>query len=225
VTLVLPPWISKDAYADALRGFEGVVGADWVLATEEDRVTYMDAYALGDGSDHVASAAVAPKSVEEVQAILRIANQYKIPLWPVSRGKNLGYGEAAPLVSGSVVLDLGRMKRILEVDEKRAYAVIEPGVSFFDLYQHLSDNRIALWLSVPGNAWGSVIGNALERGLGYTPYGDNTTKLCGLEVVLPSGELVRTGMGAMAASKSWRHYPFGFGPHWISFSCNRISAS
>ena len=214
MNLILPPAVSPAVFDRALRDFEGVVGREWVLATDEDRTTYMDAYAIGDGSDHAPSAAIAPQSVEEIQAILRIANTQKIPLWPVSRGKNLGYGEAAPLLSGSVVLDLGRMKRIIEVNEKAGYAVVEPGVGFFDLFEHLNTQKIPLWLSVPGNAWGSVIGNALERGLGYTPYGENTTKLCGLEVVLPSGELVRTGMGAMANTKAWHNYPFGFGPHW-----------
>ena len=214
MNLVLPPSVSRSTFERALRDFAGVVGQEWVLSTDEDRTTYMDAYALGDGSDHVASAAVAPQSVEEIQAVLRLANEHRIPLWPISRGKNLGYGGSAPLVSGSVVLDLGRMKRILEVDEKAGYVEIEPGVGFFDLYQYLQSHKIPLWMSVPGNAWGSVIGNALERGLGYSPYGDNTSKLCGLEAVLPGGELVRTGMGAMANSKNWHRYQYGFGPHW-----------
>jgi len=212
--LILPPEASAQAFDRALERFAGVVGKEWVLASDEDRDTYLDAYAMGDGSDHVPAAAVAPQSVEEIQALLRIANELRIPLWPVSRGKNLGYGAAAPVMSGTVVLDLGRMRRILEVNDKYGYCVIEPGVGFFDLFQYLREQKIPLWMSVPGNAWGSVIGNALERGIGYTPYGDNTSKLCGLEVVLPSGELVRTGMGAMSGAKSWQHYQYGFGPAW-----------
>jgi len=212
--LVLPSTVSAQAFDQALNRFAGIVGSEWVLATDQDRDTYLDAYALGDGSDHVAAAAVAPQTVDEVQAIVRIANELKIPLWPTARGKNLGYGAAAPRLSGTVVLDLGRMNRILEVDPKFAYCVVEPGVGFFDLYNHLRDEKIALWMSVPGNAWGSVVGNALERGIGYTPYGDNTSKICGMEVVLPTAELVRTGMGAMAATRSWQHYAYGFGPGW-----------
>ncbi len=52
------------------------------------------------------SAAIAPANTEEVQACVRIANQYKVPLWPISRGKNFGYGGAAPVLKNSVVLDL-----------------------------------------------------------------------------------------------------------------------
>ena len=212
--LILPPNVSARTFDRALERFAGVVGQQWVLSSDEDRETYLDAYAIGDGRDHAPAAAVAPQSVEEIQALLRIANEHRIPLWPVSRGKNLGYGAAAPVMSGTVVLDLGRMKRILEVNEKFGYCVIEPGVGFFDLYSHLREHKIPLWMSVPGNAWGSVLGNALERGIGYTPYGDNSSKLCGMEVVLPSGELVRTGMGAMAGAKGWQHYQYGFGPAW-----------
>jgi 4-cresol dehydrogenase (hydroxylating) len=206
--------VSPAATQRALREFSRIVGRDWLLASDEDRDGYMDPYALGDGREHRPAAAVAPQGLEELRAIVRVANELRVPLWPVARGKNLGYGGAAPLLAGSVVVDLGRMKRILEVDEKYGHCLIEPGVGFFDLYNHLQDNGIKLWMSVPGNGWGSVVGNALERGIGYTPYGDNTSKICGMEVLLPTGELIRTGMGAMQGSRSWQHYQYGFGPAW-----------
>ena len=131
----------------------------------------------------------------------------------------MGYGTAAPRLPGSVVLDLGRMRRILEVNADLGYCVIEPGVGFFDLYEHLQANDIPLMMSVPGNAWGSVIGNALERGIGYTPMGNNTRNLCGLEVVLPDGDLVRTGMGAMAGNHAWHCFPYSFGPGLDQLFC------
>ncbi len=212
--LKLPPRVSPAQFRSALKGFETIVGADWVMATDEDRDAYSDIYAPGPATEWPASAAVSPATVEEVQAIVRLANQYKTPLWPVSRGKNLGYGTAAPRTPGSVVLDLGRMNRILEVDAKLGYAVLEPGVGFFDLYEHLQRGNIPLWLSVPGNAWGSVIGNALDHGIGYTPYGLHARNLCGIEAVLPGGDVVRTGLGAMAGNKAWHVFPFGYGPTW-----------
>jgi 4-cresol dehydrogenase (hydroxylating) flavoprotein subunit len=208
----LPLRVTEKEFARALAAFRSVVGAEWVLATDEDRATYRDIYRPANETRHVPSAAVVPQSAEQVQAILRLANEFKTPVWPISRGKNMGYGGTAPVQSGSIVLDLSRMKRILEVDEKRGYCVIEPGVGFFDLYQHLQTNKTKLWMSPAANAWGSVIGNALDRGVGYTPYGENTSQLCGLEVAMPSGELVRTGMGAMTDAKAAHLFKFGFGP-------------
>ena len=74
-------------------------------------------------------------------------------------------------------------------------------------------------MSIPANAWGSVVGNALERGYGYTPYGENTRNICGLEVVLPNGDLVRTGNGAMSNSHSWQLFKYGYGPSWDQLFC------
>ena len=198
----------------ALKAFESVVGKGWVLSSDEDRDAYSDLYAPGSSEEWPPSGAVAPASVEEIQAIVRLANEYKVPLWPVSRGKNLGYGSAAPRMAGTMVLDLGRMQKIIEVDSTLAYCVVEPGVSFFDLYEHIQREKAPLWMSVPGNAWGSVLGNALEHGLGYTPYGQHARNLCGLEAVLPNGDLMRTGMGAMEGNHSWHLFPMSYGPDW-----------
>ena len=210
----LPTGVNAARFQQALRAFATVVGKDWVLADDSDREAYSDIYAPGPSSEWQASAAVAPASAEEVQAIVRLANEFRTPLWPVSRGKNLGYGANAPRMPGTIVLDLGRMNRILELDVGLGYCVLEPGVGFFDLYEHLQREQAPLWMSVPGNAWGSVIGNALDHGIGYTPYGLHARNLCGLEVVLPDGELLRTGMGAMQGNHSWHLFPFSFGPDW-----------
>ena len=168
---VLPPNVSADAFRKALDAFAAVVGKQWVLTSDEDRNSYLDPFAPGNPDEHASPAAVAPASTEEVQAIVKIANQYKVPLWPVSTGRNLAYGGAAPAMRGTVVLDLKRMKRILEIDEELGYALVEPGVSFFDLHDALAARGDKLWISSPAPGWGSVIGNALEHGVGYTPYG------------------------------------------------------
>ena len=90
---------------------------------------HLDPFALGDPLRFAPSAVVRPGSVEEIQAVLRIANAARLPLWTVSRGRNLGYGGPAPRVRGSVVVELSRMNRVLEVDEDLRYALLEPGVS------------------------------------------------------------------------------------------------
>lgn len=91
--------------------------------------------------------------------MLQTANRYGIPLWTFSRGKNLGYGGPAPRVSGSVALDLHRMNRILEVNDEFHYAVVEPGVTFADLYRYCVEHGKKVWPSTPSLGWGSVVGN------------------------------------------------------------------
>ncbi len=209
---VLPPGMTAAQMDRALAALARVVGSEWVLATDLDRDTYLDHFAV-DESAHAAAAAVAPLTVEQVVEVMRVANTHKLPLWPISRGKNFGYGGAAPRLKGSVVLDLSRMKKI-EFDTDNGVALVEPGVGFYDLYDYLQQHKLPYWTSVPGNSWGSVLGNALDRGVGYTNYGQHTEKLCGMEVVLPTGELMRTGMGAMKDSPTWNLYRYGFGPSW-----------
>ncbi len=210
---VLPPGLSAADFADALNEFRKIVGAEWVF-TGEQLSSYVDPYSIvSDDTAHAASAAIAPKSTEQVQAVVRLANRHGIPLWPVSCGRNHGYGGAAPRMAGTVVLDLNRMNRILEVNEEFGYALLEPGVSYFDLYRHIQEKGYKLWLDVPDPGWGSVVGNALERGVGYTPYGDHFMMQCGMEVVLANGERVRTGMGAMPGNNTWQLFKYGFGPY------------
>ena len=208
----IPPGFTAARLSEALRALESALGADKVFVEQVDRTGYRDKFAIDD-KRHLPAGAIAPTSVEEVQAALRIANQYRLPVWPISRGKNLGYGGTAPVLSGSVVMDLSGMKKIA-FDEEFGTVLLEPGVGFYDLYDFIRANNLPYWLSTPGNSWGSVIGNALDRGVGYTPYGENTKNLCGLEVVLPTGEVVRTGMGAFSNAPTWGAYPFGFGPGW-----------
>lgn len=213
-----PPGISSHDFAKAISDFTAAVGQEWVFTSDEDLDLYRDAYSpyWGEPEERIASAAVAPSSAEQVQQIMRIANHYKIPVYPISTGKNLGYGGSAPVYSGSVVLDLKRMNRILEVNEKQAYCVVEPGVSYFDMYQYLQEKGIKLWIDVPDPGWGSMLGNAMDRGAGYTSsqFRNHFDAHCGMEVVLASGELMRTGMGAMPGSETWQMYKSGFGP-WI----------
>ena len=213
---VLPPDLSAAQFASFLGDLRAAVGADYVWSSDEDLFPYRDSFSpvWDTQEERHASAAVAPADVEQVQAIVRVARKYKVPLFPISTGKNFGYGGPSPNVTGSVVLDLKRLNRVLEVDDTRHFALVEPGVSYFDLYRHIQDHGLKVMIDCPDPGWGSPIGNALERGIGYTPMGDHTDMLCGLEVVLPDGEIVRTGMGAMAGNKAWQHYQHGFGPDW-----------
>lgn len=157
-------------------------------------------------------AVVFPGTTEEIAAVVRIADRYRIPLWPSSGGRNWGYGTTLALTPGAIIMILERMNRILEVNEELAYAVIEPGVSYEQFNAHLKDKGYKLWIDcIDGTARGSVIGNALERGVGETPYGDHFGNLCGLEVVLANGDIIHTG-GA-AGLKTWNTHKWGVGPY------------
>ncbi|KAF2205675.1 FAD-linked oxidase-like protein [Delitschia confertaspora ATCC 74209] len=210
---VLPPGVRESDFEDAIHGYKAVVGADQVL-TGHDLAEYIDPYELweNEGRRKMPSAAVRPKSVEELKRILAISNKYTIPVWSFSRGKNLGYGGPAPRVNGSICLDLHRMNRIIEVNEQYSYAVVEPGVTFTDLYQYCVKNRLKVWPSVPSLGWGSVVGNTLDRGTGFTPSATHHQHICGLEAMLADGELVRTGQFAVSNSPSSFLSKFTFGP-------------
>jgi (+)-pinoresinol hydroxylase len=209
----IPPGVSASTYSEALRKFAAVIGAENVYTSDEDLDLYRDGYSVlwGEPEERIAAGALAPIKVEEIQAIVRIANQYKIPLYPVSTGRNLGYGGSAPNLSGSVVLDLKRMDRVLELNEELNYCIVEPGVSFFNLYAELRRRNSRLRCSMPAPGWGSPMGNALDHGRG-NPASDQFRNACGLEVVLGTGELVRTGMGALPNCKTWATYNNGVGP-------------
>jgi 4-cresol dehydrogenase (hydroxylating) len=196
---------------DFLETARVLVGDDNVLeagSTSE----YADPYAFDEAFTFAPPGAVRPGSVEEVAAVVTAAVEASVSLWTVSRGRNLAYGGAMPADPASYVLDLGRLNRVREVNVESGYVVVEPGVSFFDLYEHLRANDIPLMMSVPDLGWGSLIGNALERGFGYSAHGEHGNYLAGLEVVLPSGEVVRTGMGALPDSPTAHLYKGGYGP-------------
>ena len=212
----LPPNVSQADFTAALKAFANIVGDQWLFTTDEDLELYRDSYSIlwGEADERTASAAVAPDNADQVVELVKVANRYRIPVYPISTGKNLGYGGAAPALAGSVVLDLKRMNRIVEIDERQGYVVVEPGVSYFDLYNYIQEKGLKLWIDVPSPGWGSVLGNALEGGVGVTlaPYRNHFEAQCGIEVVLPDGRMMRTGMGALPGAKTWQQFRPGFGP-------------
>lgn len=184
--IVLPPGISSQIFKDFTLKLAGVVGQEnvTVISSVEElsHESYLepgkahDMFHILDKDHFVSSAVVAPRNVPDVQAIVRLCNEFEIPVWPFSIGRNVGYGGAAPRVPGSIGLDMGRhMNKILNVDVDGAFALVEPGVTFFDLHDYLVKNNLRdrLWIDVPDLGGGSVLGNTVERGVGYTPYGDH----------------------------------------------------
>lgn len=210
----LAPGVSKADFKGAMAAFADVVGKDWVFGDPEAVIPWAKSYVPDPQKVHIPVGAVAPDSLEQVQEIVRIANKYRQPLWPVSTGKNMGYGMAAPATAGQVVLDLKRMNRILEVDAELGTCLLEPGVTYQQLKDYLVENDIPLWIDVPTvGPIASPVGNTLDRGVGYTPYGEHFMFQCGMEVVLPDGQVMRTGMGSIEGTSAWQAFKWGYGPY------------
>lgn len=160
------------------------------------------------------AAAVFPSTAEQVQEVMRIATEYDIPVWPVSTGKNWGYGEKSACYPGGMTMVLDHMTRIWHVDEELGFAVVEPGVTYKQLNDHLKKTGSGLWADVAGTTqYASVIGNALDKGRGLTPYADHFGALCGMDVVLADGSLLQTGGGPVGNNQCRHVYKWGVGPY------------
>ena len=213
MSAVLPSGMTPRDFSSLLADLRETVGKEHVFTDPQwELPAYNDAYLTTPAEWHQPSAAVAPGDVEDVQNVLAVARRYGVPLWTIGTGKNFAYGGPAPRKAGFIVLDMKRMNRILEVNERHGYAVVEPGVSYLDLYRHLQEMGSKLWIDCAAPAWGGVMPNALEHGVGYTPYGDHLLMQCGMEVVLADGTVAHTGMGALPNSQTTHLYKYGFGP-------------
>jgi 4-cresol dehydrogenase (hydroxylating) len=156
-------------------------------------------------------AVLEPVSTPQVIGVVEIANRYRVPLYPVSQGRNWGLGSFVPVRDGCAIVDLGRMNRIVEVNGQYGYAVLEPGVTQQQLFEHLRERHPTLFFNVTGSSRDtSVVGNWLERGIGY--FRSRAEEGSGLEVVLGNGQLLHTGFGHLPGAAATHLYRFGVGP-------------
>jgi 4-cresol dehydrogenase (hydroxylating) len=193
-----------------LSKWERVLGRENVV-TEESRLRQVSTATFA--ARQQVPAILFPNSREQVQECLRIASECAVPVYPISSGKNWGYGSRVPVSDGCVLMDLSRMNRILECNEDLAYVTIEPGVTQQQLWNYLCDTGSKLWIDATGSSPDcSLIGNVMERGFGHTPYGDHASNVCGFEVVLPNGECLETGFARYPGSNAAAVYRPGLGP-------------
>lgn len=154
-----------------------------------------------------------PASSAEVAACLKIAQRHRVPVHPVSRGRNWGYGSRVPSADGCVLLQLDRLDRILDHDDALGTLTVEPGVTFEAAARFLRERRAQHFLTtIGGPADASLIGNALERGDGRGPHADVFAHVCALEVILPTGERLETGLSRLPHARGRHHHRWGVGP-------------
>lgn len=189
------------------------IGSDWVHTSATTVNRYGETTL--PGADNPPPAVIYPGSVDEVLAIVIAANQTGTPIFPISNGNNISQGSRAPVGPNQVVVDLGRrMNRILDFNEDMGIVTVEPGVSYQQMHDELARRGGRFMIDVTsGPPAGSVLGNALDKGAGYTPYADHFAMTCGMEIVLGNGELLRTGDGALESARSWHMSKYSYGPY------------
>jgi 4-cresol dehydrogenase (hydroxylating) len=212
--VALPVGVTEETFAKAIKEYRALLGEERVRTDPTSLQSYTKIMYPESEEQHVPSAAMLPRTVEEIQAVVAIANKYKTPLWTVSTGKNFGYGSSAPATRGQIVLDLKTMNKIIHIDAELGYCLVEPGVTYYDLNKYFEKHKMNLMISVPSpSAIVGPVGNICDRGAGYTPYGDHFLFSCGMEVVLANGDVIRTGMGGIPDSSSWHAFKWGYGPY------------
>jgi glycolate oxidase len=174
----------------AKRKLAAIVGPKGYLSRPEDLTLYEY-----DGSVDKArpEMVIFPRTTEDVVAIVKITNEYGIPI--VGRGAGTGLSGGAIALEGGVTVGFSRMNRILEIDLENERAVVQPGVVNLDITQAVQ-NRGYFYAPDPSSQRACTIGGNVAENAGgphTLAYGVTTNHVLGLEMVLPDGSVVETG--------------------------------
>ncbi len=176
--------------ADILQEFVTVLGSARCKTAKEDLLTYSyDAHI----HEFLPDAVLFPRSSEEVSKIIQIASAHNVFVTP--RGAGSGLGSEALAKQGGVVLCFTMMNRILEINTANRYAVVEPGVVISEFQKEVEQHKL-FYPPDPGSAAVATMGGAVAMnagGMRGVKYGVTRDYLLGLEIVLPSGEIMTTG--------------------------------
>jgi glycolate oxidase len=173
--------------ADELRS---IVGKKWFLDTPEDLATY--SY---DGflPEFMPDAVIIPGNTDEISRIMRLANRERINIIPRGAGTNICGSSVAR--KGGFIIAFHRMNRILEIDPENRCAVVQPGVVNADLQKEVARYGL-MYPPDPASMFVSTIGGNVALNAGGprgVKYGVTRDYLLGLEAILPSGEVIKTG--------------------------------
>ena len=146
---------------------------------------------------HRPAAAVWPESTEQVSQIVKFANEQKIPVIPRGAGTSLS-GGAVP-IKGGIIIDLSRMNKILEISIENRYAKVQAGVVCDDLNRALAKHGFTFPPDPASSSVATIGGNVNTNagGIKGAKYGTTRDYVMGLQVVLPSGEVMHTGAYTM----------------------------
>ncbi|HDR5271693.1 FAD-binding oxidoreductase [Bacillus thuringiensis] len=193
-----------------LEEWRKIVGEEFVLSSQE--LIQKELADVGHFTTRDVIAVISPGSVLEVEELFGVMKEQEsyLPFYPISTGKNWGQGSKKPTGNECVLLDMHRMNRIIEINLQYGYAIIEPGVTQWQMSEALQGTTYSI--NVTGSCKDtSIIGNALDRGLGFNRLRDED--LLALEVVLGNGKRIKTGRfyHNPAAAIAWE-VPYYAGP-------------
>ena len=183
-----------DLDKNLVRQIEAIVGKENVLSSIEDLICYgYDATNL----EVLPGLVVFPSSAKEISQILILANKNRFPVVP--RGMGTGFSGGSLPVWGGVVLVTTRLNRILEVDTENLIAIVEPGVVTGDFQKEVEKLGLFYPPDPASQLYCSLGGNVAECAGGprAVKYGVTKDYVLGLEVVLPTGEIIETGVKTM----------------------------
>lgn len=153
-------------------------------------------------------------SEEDAAAVVHVASKYGVALYPISTGRNWGYGSANPVTDDCVVLDLSGMDQIVDLDTELGTVTVQPGVTQQNLRDYLDTHDLPFLVPVTGAGPNcSVLGNALERGYGITPRTDHFGAVTTLRAILADGSVYEPALSAGGAERVDRVYKWGVGPY------------
>ncbi|MBW2022557.1 MAG: FAD-binding protein [Deltaproteobacteria bacterium] len=175
---------------ESKANLRNIVGPEWFLDSPEDIATYSyDAFL----PEFVPDGVVVPDSAQEISQIMTLANEKKINIVPRGAGTNISGTAVAR--RGGVIMAFHRMNKILEIDVDNMCAVVQPGVVNADLQREVAKHGL-MYPPDPASMFVSTIGGNVALNAGGprgAKYGVTRDYLLGLEVVLPTGEIIRTG--------------------------------
>ena len=171
-----------------------IVGKDHFTDQLEELVPYSYDASI---NVHRPDGVVWPESTEQVAAIVKLANEYKIPMVPRGAGTSLS-GGVIP-IQGGIIVDLARMNQILEVSIENRYARVQAGVVCDDLNRELAKHGFTFPPDPASSTVATIGGNVATNagGIKGAKYGTTRDYVLGLQVVLPTGEIMHTGSYTM----------------------------
>jgi FAD/FMN-containing dehydrogenase len=197
--------------AAALDAWRTLLGETGVLAPEAASAALT---ASTTGERRHVLAVLRPIERAQVQRIVQIAAQQRVPLYPISTGHNWGYGCALPARDDCVLLDLSALQQIIDFDPELGTVTLEPGVTQGMLAVFLERERQPFLVPVTGaGPTCSLVGNALERGYGITPFADHFGAVLSLEAVLPDGRVYRRALAERGGAPIDKVFKWGTGPY------------